>query len=177
MSRIGKQPIAIPEKTTVEVLDGSVVVKGPLGELSRTLRSEVSVSVQDGEVVVEPKEETKFSRALWGTVASHIGNMVQGVNEKYVKKLIIEGVGYRIELQGNKLVLSLGFSHPVEMDIPEGVEVVVEKNEMTISGIDKEKVGQFAAVIRALRKPEPYKGKGIRYADEVIRRKEGKKTV
>ena len=124
-----------------------------------------------------PLVDTRQSRKDWGTVASHLSNMIEGVTEGFTKKLIIEGVGYRAETSGNKLVMQLGYSHPVEMQIPEGVAVEVEKNEITVSGTDKEAVGQFAANIRAKRKPEPYKGKGIRYSDEIIRRKEGKKAA
>jgi len=178
MSRIAKKPIEIPEKTDVVIEDGVVSVKGPLGELSRTLRPEVSVVVADGEVrVTQKKQGDLFAYALTGTYASHIRNMVAGVNAPYEKKLIIEGVGFKSEVQGNTLVLSLGFSHQIKLDIPEGLTVSAEKNVVTVSGIDKEQVGSFAAHVRSLREPEPYKGKGIRYEDEVIRRKEGKKSV
>lgn len=177
MSRVGKQIIAIPEKTEVTVADGVVTVKGPLGELSKELHSLVTVTVADGNVTVSPNEETIEAQALWGTFASHIKNMVQGVNEAFVKKLVIEGVGYRAEMKGTDLVLNVGYSHPVELSVPEGLTVTVEKNEITISGSNKEDVGQFAAVVRSKKKPEPYKGKGIRYSDEVVRRKQGKKAV
>ena len=177
MSRLGKQPIAIPEKTDVTVTADSVSVKGPLGVLERPLRSEVKVEVKDGEVVVTPTKNSKLARALWGTYSAHINNMVRGVNEPFEKKLVVEGVGYRAEAQGNKIVLSVGYSHPVELAAPEGVEIIVEKNNITVKGINKDDVGEFAANIRATRKPEPYKGKGIRYEDEVVRRKQGKKAV
>jgi len=177
MSRIGKKPIAIPSGTDVVINEGVVTVKGPLGTLSREMRSEVSVSVENGVITVAPTEESKFARALWGTVASHITNMLDGVQKPYVKKLVVEGVGFRVESDGKNIKMALGFSHPVIVPIPEGITVVVEKNTVTISGIDKEKVGQFAAEVRTLKKPEPYKGKGIRYDDEVIRRKQGKKAV
>ena len=177
MSRIGKKPIVIPQGTDVSVAEGVLTVKGPLGTLTKPLVSNVKIEMTDGEVTVIPTDDSISSRALWGTFASHLSNMVAGVNTKYQKQLILEGVGFRWEAQGNKLVMQLGFSHPVEMDIPEGIEVAIEKNTLTVSGIDKEKVGQFTAVIRAKKKPEPYKGKGIRYSDEVIIRKEGKKTV
>lgn len=177
MSRIGKKPILIPEKTEVSIADMTVVVKGPLGQLERKLNKFVDVKVEDGKVLVNPVNETLEARAFWGTFASHIQNMILGVNEEYKKGLIIEGVGYRAEVQGNKLVLNIGFSHPVELEIPEGVKCEVEKENIRVSGIDKEKVGHFAAVIRSKKKPEPYKGKGIRYIDEIIRRKEGKKAV
>jgi large subunit ribosomal protein L6 len=177
MSRIGKQPIQIPKNTTVTIDGSTVTVKGPKGELVRTFRPEVAIALEGDTVVVTPVESNQFATALWGTVASHIGNMVDGVNEPFVKKLIIEGVGYRAEMSGKTLVLSLGFSHKVEVNSPEGLEVTVEKNVVTVSGIDKEAVGELAAKIRAFRKPEPYKGKGIRYENEVIKRKEGKKAV
>lgn len=178
MSRIGKKPITIPKGTEI-TLDGETLrVKGPKGELTRTFPRDVHIDVQDGEVTTTPADETsKDARALWGTSASHILNMIQGVNEEYERKLEVEGVGYRVEVQGSKLVLNVGFSHSVEIEIPEGLDVSVEKNTITIKGINNEKVGLFAAKVRDIRKPEPYKGKGIRYSDEIIRRKEGKKTA
>lgn len=177
MSRIGKKPIIIPENTEVKRDGATIMVKGPKGELSRKFRNEVTINIDGGEITLEPANNSKFAQSLWGTYGSHIKNMIDGVNTPFEKKLIIEGVGFRAEMSGNKLVLSLGFSHKIEKDIPEGLTVTVEKNTVTVSGMDKEKVGQFAAQIRAHRKPEPYKGKGIRYENEVIRRKEGKKTV
>ncbi len=177
MSRLGKQPITIPEKTEVTVTADTLSVKGPLGALERPLRSEVKIEVKDGEVVITPTRKSKFARSLWGTYAAHVSNMVKGVNTPFEKKLIVEGVGYRAEAQGNKIVLNVGYSHPVELVAPEGVEVSVEKNVIGVKGINKDHVGEFAANIRAVRKPEPYKGKGIRYEDEVIRRKQGKKAV
>jgi len=178
MSRIGKQQLTIPSGTEVNVSGGSVRVKGPQGELVRTYRpSDVAIEVKDGAVVCVPKRETKISHSLWGTYASHVKNMIEGVNKPFEKKLILEGVGYRVELAGKELVLTVGFSHQVRLLIPEGITMTVEKNEMTISGADKEAVGAFAAIIRSTKKPEPYKGKGIRYADEVIRRKQGKRAV
>lgn len=177
MSRIGKRPIAIPEKTEVTITDNAIRVKGPLGELSRALRPEIEVLVKDNTIVVRPKEETNFARALWGTFTSHIKNMVRGVNEPYVKKLIIEGVGYRAAVSGDNLELNVGFSHSVSVPLPKELSVKVEKNEITVSGSDKELVGQFTAKVRAVKKPEPYKGKGIRYHDEVVRRKQGKRAV
>lgn len=177
MSRIGKRPIAIPEKTEVSITDNVIRVKGPLGELRRMLRPEVKVEVKDNAVLVRPVVETNFAQALWGTTASHIGNMIAGVNEAYVKKLIVEGVGYRAAVSGNNLELNVGFSHPVSISFPKELAVSVDKNEITISGSDKEMVGQFTAKVRAVRKPEPYKGKGIRYSDEVVRRKQGKRAV
>lgn len=177
MSRIGKQIITIPSGTTV-VVDGSqVVVTGPLGELTRTFRDEVSINVEGDSVTFEPKSETAFARAMWGTVASHVRNMVDGVNTKFQKILEVEGVGFRSEVKGSQLVLNVGFSHPVEIEIPSGLEVTAEKNVITISGIDKEQVGLFANRVRSRKKPEPYKGKGIKYQGELIKRKQGKKSV
>lgn len=156
---------------------GVLTIKGPLGTLSREFKSDIEIVCADGVVTFTPKRNDVDTKALWGTYASHVGNMVEGVSKGYEKKLIIEGVGYRAALSGAKLTLNLGFSHPVDMPIPEGLKVAVDKNVLTITGIDKELVGAFASQIRALRKPEPYKGKGIRYDGEIIRRKEGKKVV
>lgn len=177
MSRIGKQPIAIPEKTEVSFVDGVLTAKGPNGTLSRTFGNEINISVMPHEVVLKPAQDTLHTKALWGTYAAHINNMIKGVTEGYTKRLQIEGVGYKAELKGNVLVLSIGFSHQVELPIPEGVTVSVVKNIVIISGADKESVGQFAATTRAVRKPEPYKGKGIRYEGEYIIRKQGKRAV
>ncbi len=178
MSRIGKKPIEIPAKTEVTLSGNVITVKGPLGELSKVVRTDaVEVTIADNQVILTPKSESLETKALWGTFGSHIKNMVQGVNSGYTIKLLIEGVGYKADVQGNTLVMNLGFSHQVKLEIPTGVTCKVEKGEVTISGIDKEVVGQFAAVVRSKKKPEPYKGKGIRYSDEVIRRKEGKKSV
>ncbi|MBI4121122.1 MAG: 50S ribosomal protein L6 [Parcubacteria group bacterium] len=177
MSRIGKRPIPIPAKTEVTVDNHTVVVRGPLGETRRSFTDEVSIEVENGAVLVTPRRNAKRTRALWGTYAAHIKNMLKGVNTPYAKDLIVEGVGYRAEVKGKSLVLQVGFSHPVPMLIPEGISVNAEKNAIRVSGIDKEAVGQFAADVRAVKKPEPYKGKGIRYADEVIRRKVGKKAA
>ncbi|MCK5027226.1 MAG: 50S ribosomal protein L6 [Candidatus Pacebacteria bacterium] len=177
MSRIGKKPIIIPENTELKQDGATITVKGPKGEISRTFRNEVNIKIDGNTVTLEPANNSKFAQSLWGTYGSHITNMIDGVNTPFEKKLIIEGVGFRAEMSGNKLVLSLGFSHKIEEETPEGLTVLVEKNTLSISGVDKEKVGQFAAKVRSYRKPEPYKGKGIRYVDEVIRRKEGKKTA
>lgn len=177
MSRIGKQVIKIPEKVEVSSAEGTMTVKGPLGTLTRALPKTIKMNIADGVVTFAPERENVETRALWGTCASHLSNMIEGVSKGYEKKLIIEGVGYRVTVSGQKLVLNLGLSHPVEMAIPAGIKVAVEKNLITISGFDKELVGQFAANLRAQKKPEPYKGKGIRYEKEVIRRKEGKKVV
>lgn len=176
MSRIGKKVITIPEKTEVKTSGDIVTVKGPLGEISREFGGGVVVTVSDGTAVLSLSKENK-NTALWGTFASHLMNMVAGVNKPFEKKLIIEGIGYKAEVKGSELVMGLGFSHPVKVPIPTDLKVVSEKGNITVSGIDIEKVGQFVAKIRSLKKPEPYKGKGIRYSDEVIRRKQGKKAA
>ncbi len=176
MSRIGKKVIKIPEKTEVKTSGDMVTVKGPLGELTRKFGDGVVVNVADGSVTLTLAKENT-NKALWGTFASHITNMIAGVNKAYEKKLIIEGIGYKAEVKGTELVMGLGFSHPVKMLVPSDLKVVCEKSTITVSGIDKEKVGQFVAQIRAHKKPEPYKGKGIRYSDEVVRRKQGKKAA
>ncbi len=176
MSRVGKQIITIPEGTTVTLEKGDLAVKGPKGELSRSFKNDVEISINGSEITLQPINDSNFAFALWGTYASHIKNMVDGVNTPYEKKLIVEGVGFRVALNGNTLTLNLGFSHEVNVVVPEDISVAVEKNTITISGINKESVGQFAAKIRALKKPEPYKGKGIRYDGEFIRRKQGKKS-
>jgi large subunit ribosomal protein L6 len=178
MSRLGKQPIQVPENVEVTFDKGVLMVKGPKGELVRQVTGDISVTI-DGKVVTFAKtKETPKSKALWGTYAAHLLNMITGVTEGFKKVLEIEGVGYRAEAQGpNKIKLSVGFSHPVELVTPEGVQVVTEKGTITITGIDKEVVGQFAADIRKVKKPEPYKGKGIHYLGEYIIRKQGKKGV
>ena len=177
MSRLAKRPIAIPAKTEVTVSGGLVMVKGPKGTLQRPIHRMVTIEVGQGGVQVSPKGESLQSRALIGTFASHIKNMIGGVNSGFSKKLLIEGVGYKWDVQGKTLNLALGFSHPVKVAIPDGLTVKADKGALDISGFDKELVGQFAADIRAMKKPEPYKGKGIRYDGEVIRRKQGKKAA
>jgi large subunit ribosomal protein L6 len=182
MSRIGKQQLTIPEKTEVTLQNGLLTVKGPLGTLTKQFDTDtVAVTIDNGVVTFAPLLETPFAQALWGTYASHTKNMIKGVNAPYTKKLILEGVGFKSEVKAKgstgELNLALGFSHPVMVAIPEGLTVTAEKNLITVSGIDKELVGQFTAGVRALKKPEPYKGKGFRYDDEVIRRKAGKKTA
>ena len=176
MSRIGRMPIAIPAGITVEVAENNkVTVKGPKGTLERVLPSEMSIKVEGAEVVVSRPNDLKKMKSLHGLTRTLINNMVIGVANGYEKVLEVNGVGYRAQKQGKTLVLSLGYSHPVEMVDPEGIEAVVEgQNKIIVKGIDKEKVGQYAAEIRSKRGPEPYKGKGIKYADEVIRRKVGK---
>ncbi|MCI8976143.1 50S ribosomal protein L6 [bacterium 1xD8-48] len=176
MSRIGRMPIAIPAGVTVEVAENNkVTVKGPKGTLERVLPGEMEIKVEGAEVTVARPNDLKKMKSLHGLTRTLINNMVIGVTEGYQKKLEVNGVGYRAAKSGSKLTLSLGYSHPVEMVDPEGVETTVEgQNVIIVKGIDKEKVGQFAAEIRDKRRPEPYKGKGIKYADEVIRRKVGK---
>lgn len=176
MSRIGRMPIAVPAGVTVDIAENNkVTVKGPKGTLERVLPAEMDIKLEGSEITVSRPNELKRMKSLHGLTRTLINNMVVGVTEGYTKVLEINGVGYRAAKQGKKLVLSLGYSHPVEMTDPEGVETVLEgQNKITVSGIDKEKVGQYAAEIRDKRRPEPYKGKGIKYADEVIRRKVGK---
>ena len=175
MSRIGRLPVAIPAGVTVEVAEGNkVTVKGPKGTLVRELAPEMEIKVEAGQVVVTRPNDLKRMKSLHGLTRTLISNMVVGTSEGYAKVLEVNGVGYKAAKAGKKLTLSLGYSHPVELVDPEGLETVVEGNKITVKGIDKEKVGQYAAEIRDKRSPEPYKGKGIKYADEVIRRKVGK---
>lgn len=177
MSRIGKQPILIPEGVEVTIDGQKITIKGSKGELSHILPREIKVTLEQDKVVLSPLVKDKKSRALWGLWRAIVANMVRGVSQGFEKKLELEGVGYRAEIKGEKLILSLGFSHPVEIKIPPGIELKVEKNIISVSGIDKQLVGQVAAQIRSKRKPEPYKGTGIRYQGEVIRKKVGKKAV
>jgi len=175
MSRIGRMPIAIPAGVTVEIAENNnVTVKGPKGTLERVLPAQMTIKNDGAAVVVERPNDLKQMKSLHGLTRTLIQNMVIGVTDGYEKKLDINGVGYRAQKQGKKLVLSLGYSHPVEMDDPEGIETVVQDSSIIVKGINKEKVGQYAAEIRAKRGPEPYKGKGIKYSDEVIKRKVGK---
>ena len=176
MSRIGRMPIAIPEGVTVTIAENNkVTVKGPKGTLERVLPVEMDIKQEDGHIIVTRPNDLKKMKSLHGLTRTLINNMVVGVTKGYEKVLEVNGVGYRAQKQGKKLILSLGYSHPVEMVDPEGIESVLEgQNKITVKGIDKEKVGQYAAEIRDKRRPEPYKGKGIKYADEVIRRKVGK---
>lgn len=175
MSRIGKQPIAVPAGVTVTISESNeVVVKGPKGTLTQSFDTAMNIALEENNVVVTRPNDLKRNRALHGLTRTLIANMIEGVTNGFTKVLEINGVGYRAQKQGNKLVLSLGYSHPVEMEDPEGLTSAVEGNKITVSGIDKAAVGQFAAEIRDKRRPEPYKGKGIKYIDEVIRRKEGK---
>ena len=177
MSRIGKRVLSIPENVNVNIDNGIVTVKGPKGELSLNLVKNINVKVEDNTVVVEPLKEDKFTHAMHGTTNANIRNMIIGVTEGYTKNLEIVGVGYRFNASGNKLTISAGYSHPVVMEVPTGLSIKCPSNtELEISGINKELVGEFAANVRKVRKPEPYKGKGIKYKDEYIRRKEGKKA-
>ena len=177
MSRLGKQPVTIPSGVEATFTDGVLTVKGPKGTLTLPMREDVNIAIEDGAITLSPANETKAAAALWGTYAAITRNLVTGVTEGFTKILEIEGVGYRMEVQGNKLTLSVGFSHPVILEIPEGMTVEIEKSVATIAGIDKHAVGQFAANIRKIKPPEPYKGKGIRYKGEYIIRKQGKKAV
>jgi len=178
MSRIGKQTVIVPTGTEVKLTGTVFSVKGPKGSLNRDFPGEVTLHIEGNQITFTPnKEGDKKVNALWGTYASHVKNMVIGVTEGYTKKLILEGVGFKSEVAGQSLNLALGFSHPVKIKIPEGLTVTAEKNNITVLGIDKELVGSFTAMVRANKKPEPYKGKGFRYSDEVIRRKQGKKAA
>jgi len=175
MSRVGRKPIPIPSGVSVEALDGGVRVKGPKGTLTERMPARVAVRVESGKVSVSRSDENKDTRALHGLARALIQNMVRGVVEPFVKELEIQGVGYRADVAGKTLKLLLGFSHPVELAIPEGVKIAVDKNVMIrIEGINRQQVGQFAADLRSIRPPEPYKGKGIRYVGERVRRKVGK---
>ena len=176
MSRIGRMPIAVPAGVTVEIAENNkVTVKGPKGTLERVLPAEMDIKMEGSEIVVSRPNDLKKMKSLHGLTRTLIHNMVIGVTEGYEKKLEINGVGYRAQKQGKKLVLALGYSHPVEMEDPEGIETTVDgTNVIIVKGISQENVGQYAAEIRAKRAPEPYKGKGIKYSDEVIRRKVGK---
>ena len=177
MSRIGKQSLSLPDGVAVALSDGVLTVTGPKGVLSRPVRDEIEFSVASDSVSLRPVSSSRLARNLWGTYASHMRNMVLGVTEGYRKQLEVHGVGYRAEMKGGALELRVGFSHPVLLSIPEGLEVEVKDAVITVSGMDKEAVGQFAAEVRRVRKPEPYKGKGIRYVGEVVRRKQGKKAA
>lgn len=176
MSRLAKKPTVLG-KADVSVAGGVLTVKGPKGTLTKRVHPTIDIAVADGRVTVSPKDRSRLAKALTGTFASHVKNMVQGVETPFMKKLILEGVGYRVELKGKDLVLTVGFSHTVPLAIPEDVTATVEKNAIKLESINKESVGQFAANIRRVKPPEPYLGKGIRYDGEVIRRKQGKKAV
>ena len=172
MSRVGNKPVTIPSNVTIDVQDHTLTVKGPKGELTRTFDPQITINVEENEITFERPNNQKNVRALHGTTRALVNNMVQGVSEGFKKTLLLQGVGYRAQAQGNKLTLSVGLSHPAEFDIPEGIEVDLPSNtEINISGADKDLVGQFAANVREIRRPEPYKGKGVRYSDEHIIRK------
>ncbi|MBU6393788.1 MAG: 50S ribosomal protein L6 [Sphingomonadales bacterium] len=176
MSRIGKKPVTIPSGVTADIANGVITVKGPKGTLTLNMRDEISYTVDGNAIIVKPANDTKSARAFWGMQRTLVDNLVVGVTEGYTKTLNITGVGYRANSQGKTLKLQLGYSHDVDFEIPDGIEIKTPDNTtVLISGIDKQKVGQVAAEIRRWRKPEPYKGKGIKYAGEFIFRKEGKK--
>lgn len=176
MSRIAKKGLAIPAKTEVTVSGSTVTVKGPKGTLTIAIPAELSVKIEDNTVMVTKNGELE-NEALWGAFTSHVKNLIVGASEGYTKKLILEGVGFKADVKGTDLMLALGFSHPVKIAIPSDVKVASEKGVVTFSSIDKDAIGQFTAYIRSLKKPEPYKGKGFHYDKEVIRRKQGKKSV
>jgi large subunit ribosomal protein L6 len=176
MSRVGKKPVTIPSGVTAKVEGQAIAIKGSKGELRFTAPSEVAVSFANNQIKVDPRAETKRARAMWGMTRAMVNNLLVGVTKGFEKKLEITGVGYKAAVQGRNLNLSLGYSHDVQFPIPEGIQIVAPKpTEITITGLDRQKVGQVAAEIRALRPPEPYKGKGVKYSDEFIFRKEGKK--
>lgn len=178
MSRIGKQPIIIPEDVEVKLVAGTITVKGPKGELTQDIHQKINIKQKDNQLTISVKNpEDKKQQALWGLFKKIIENLVIGVTQGFSKQLEINGVGFKVAVQSDKLILNVGYSHPVEYQIPAGIEIKVEKNIITVAGIDKKLVGQTAAEIRAIRKPEPYKGKGIKYIDEVVRRKVGKVAV
>lgn len=175
MSRVGKKPVVIPAGVTAEIKDHTVIVKGPKGELTLVVHPKVQIALENNELTVSvAKPDNKQERALWGLFRALINNLVVGVTSGFTKVLEVNGVGYKAAVNGTKLTLNLGYSHPIDMEIPKGLEVKVEKNTITVSGADRQMVGQFCAVVRQQRPPEPYKGKGIKYSDETIRRKAGK---
>jgi large subunit ribosomal protein L6 len=177
MSRLAKKPVVIPQGTTVSTVQGELRVKGPQGELARSLRPEVTLTLEGAHAYIKVSKSGREAKALAGTFFSHLRNMIAGVNKPFEKRLIIEGIGFKAEVKGKDLILNLGFSHPVKKEIPQNLKVTSEKGVIAITGVDKERVGQFAAEVRSLKKPEPYKGKGIRYENEVVKRKQGKKTA
>jgi len=177
MSRIGKQEIQIPAGVKVTQSGDILTVAGPKGTVTKNFRDDIVITINDKVINLNIKRNDKFSKSLWGTYASHIKNMITGVVTPYQKKLILEGVGFKSEVKGKEFNFALGFSHPVIVKIPDTITATADKNNITITGVDKELVGSFTASLRALKKPEPYKGKGMRYEGEVIRRKQGKKTV
>lgn len=177
MSRVGKKPITIPQGVEVKIDGQKIIAKGPKGELEREVRPEISIEKKEKKIILSPKIVSKQTGAFWGLSRSLLANMVKGVQEGYEKKLELRGVGYKANLEGENLILEVGFSHPVKIICPRGIKFTVERNIIVVSGIDKELVGNTAAKIRKVRKPEPYKGKGIRYMGEIVRRKAGKKAA
>lgn len=177
MSRIGKKPIIIPDNVEVKIDGQNIVVKGPKGELKKEINPEIRVLIKEKNITVEPQKLSKKTKALWGLTRALLANMVKGVTDGFEKQLQIEGVGYKARIEGNKLILNIGFSHPIEIEKPENINFSIDKNIVKIEGIDKELVGRVAANIRALKPPEPYKGKGIRYVGEKIKIKPGKKVA
>lgn len=177
MSRVGKQIISLPSGVEAKEDGGSVTIKGPLGTLTRSFPKTIKVNITDGAISAQPVKESNELRAIWGTSGAHLRNMVAGVTKGFTKQLILEGIGYRAAVSGDTVTLNLGFSHDVKVKVPTGVNIKVEKGNIDISGFDKDAVGQFAAKLRSLKPVEPYKGKGMRYADEVVHRKQGKKAA
>jgi len=177
MSRLAKKPISVPAKVSVDTANSTLTVKGAKETLARTIHPSISIDVTPEGVMVTPKNNTKLARALTGTFAAHVRAMVSGVETPWKKVLILKGVGYKVELRGKDLAFNVGFSHPVTLTVPEGLTATAEKNVITITGADKQAVGQFAAEVRDVKRPEPYLGKGIAYENEVVRRKQGKKAV
>jgi large subunit ribosomal protein L6 len=175
MSRIGKLPILVPKEVEIKITENNIICKGPKGELKLDLNPNVKVEQKDSSIIISLKN--KEMKAIWGTYRQLVSNLVEGVTRGFEKKLEVVGVGYKAQVQGKKLVITIGYTNPVEMEAPQGIEFKIDKNVITISGIDKQQVGQIAAEIRDVRTPEPYKGKGIRYVGEHVRKKEGKKTV
>ena len=177
MSRIGKKPVKIVDGVEVKIEDNLITVKGPKGTLSREFLNEVILEIKESEIHFSPRNKDKKSLAFWGLTRTLVANMIEGVINGYEKKLEINGVGFKCRTEGKDLILDVGYSHPVKVDCPEGITFATERNVITVTGINKEQVGQVAAAIRRVKKPEPYKGKGIKYVNEVIRRKVGKKTA
>lgn len=177
MSRIGKKPIEIPKEVEVKIEKQKVIIKGPQGELSLEMRPEIEALVKEGKIFIYPKKETKNTSALWGSTRANLANIIKGVTEGFEKKLEIRGIGYRANLEGEDLVLQVGFSHSVKIKKPVGIKFSIDKSIINIFGIDKQLVGETAARIRRIRPPDPYKGKGIRYLGEIVKKKEGKKAI
>jgi len=177
MSRIGKKPIEIPKEVEVKIENQEITIKGPKGESSQKIRPEIEVVTKEGKILVSPKKETKETKAFWGLTRALLANIIQGVTEGFEKKLEIKGVGYKANLEGEDLILQLGFSHPVKIKKPEGIKFLIEKNIISVSGINKQLVGEAAARIRQVRPPDSYKGKGIRYLGEIVKKKEGKRAA